>query len=238
MAAHFSTSALLPEYIYIQSPHDLRASPGAGRHGTDGAAAGADDVLLLVRGAALTICVTVVGWADDEERPRAARRRAPGRPGRRERAARREPRPGSRSSTGAPRAPHELVAAHLRPGRASTPGARSRAAGARAMIDLSDGIATDAAPPRPRERRAARSTSTRCRSGTASRRSPRSSASTRRGSPATGGEDFELCACLTPRGAAPQAPRRSAAWSAASPARRSWLSGGERSQLSGYEHPI
>ena len=24
MAAHFSTSALLPEYIYIQSPHDLR----------------------------------------------------------------------------------------------------------------------------------------------------------------------------------------------------------------------
>ena len=40
MAAHFSTSALLPEYIYIHSPQRPADSAGAGRHGTDGAACG------------------------------------------------------------------------------------------------------------------------------------------------------------------------------------------------------
>ena len=130
---------------------------------------------------ALTIAVTVVGWADDEDDARRPRRRAARRPRRRDRRARRVG-----GGPGDPRGPRRAdptrsSRAHLRPEPRLAAGRALAAAGAHAMIDLSDGLATDAghvAP--PQRRRGSRSTSTRCRSPTASRRSRRSSASTPR----------------------------------------------------------
>ena len=78
----------------------------------------------VVRAPALTIAVTVVGWADDEAQLVGPRRRAARRPRRRDRPARRRSAAGLAILEGRATGPDALVTAHLRPSRASTRAAR------------------------------------------------------------------------------------------------------------------